>query len=195
MHRETIEYGLLVETALRQVVRDVLGKLQRDEVAQPHHFYITFRTTHSGVDIPDYLHERYPGEMTIVLQHQYWNLEVGETGFCVTLSFNDKQERLVIPYEAIKVFADPGVEFGLQFTVEVDEEADEAEERDDAPIRLERKSPAIVRERGDAGASETNATDGREAVADGDDSDGDDADEQDGKAGANIVALDRFRKK
>ena len=172
MRREKIEYGLLVESALRQVVREVLGRLVRDEVAAPHHFYITFRTEHSAVGMPDYLKERYPREMTIVLQHQYWDLEVGDTGFAVTLSFNDKQERLVVPYEAIKVFADPGVEFGLQFTVDVDEETESQ------PSASVSAGPRRVRPPREVGA-ENNEENG-----DGEPS-----------GGAEIVTLDRFRKR
>ncbi|MEZ5837746.1 MAG: ClpXP protease specificity-enhancing factor SspB [Geminicoccaceae bacterium] len=179
MRQEKIEYGLLVEAALRQVVRDVLGRLMRDEVAQPHHFYITFRTTHSGVVIPEFLLDRYPTEMTIVLQHQYWDLEVGETSFSVTLSFNDKHERLIIPFDAIKVFADPGVEFGLQFTIDVD---DDVVDEDHQPIRLERKT--------DLSVAPTDGEDGGDSA----DADGD-RDETQDKSGAEIVALDRFRKK
>ncbi|MFO1068601.1 MAG: ClpXP protease specificity-enhancing factor SspB [Geminicoccaceae bacterium] len=118
MARERVEYGRMVEAALRTVVRDVLRRLATDGLPPPHHFYITFRTTHPEVEMPDHLRERYPGDMTIVLQHQYWDLQVDDTGFSITLSFNDQLQRLRIPYTAIKVFADPGVEFGLQFTLE-----------------------------------------------------------------------------
>lgn len=93
------------EAALRTVVRDVLRRLAGDGLP-PHHFYITFRTTHPGVEMPDYLRERYPDDMTIVLQHQYWDLQVEEDGFVVTLSFNDQLQRIRVPHNAIKVFAD-----------------------------------------------------------------------------------------
>jgi uncharacterized protein len=118
MRRSRIDYGRLVEGALRTVVRDVLGGLAKEGAPPPHHFYITFRTHHPGVAIPEFLRDRYPTDMTIVLQHQFWDLAVDEEGFAVTLSFNDQMQRLRIPFTAIKVFADPGVEFGLQFTLE-----------------------------------------------------------------------------
>ena len=118
MRRSRIDYGRLVEGALRTVVRDVLGGLAKEGAPPPHHFYITFRTRHPGVAIPEFLRDRYPVDMTIVLQHQFWDLAVDEEGFAVTLSFNDQMQRLRIPFTAIKVFADPGVEFGLQFTLE-----------------------------------------------------------------------------
>ena len=80
-----------------------------------HHFYVTFETDHPGVEIPDHLRARYPDEMTIVLQHQFWGLEVEEERFAVTLSFNDRHERLTVPLEAVTAFADPAVKFGLRF--------------------------------------------------------------------------------
>src|SRR3546814_1932573 len=85
-----------------------------------HHFYITFRTDHLDSEIPDALREHYPGEMTIVLQHQFWGLEVGDEQFCVTLSFADVPHRLVVPFAAVTAFADPSVRFGLQFDVDRD---------------------------------------------------------------------------
>jgi uncharacterized protein len=123
MRPSRIDYGRLVENALRTVVRQVLVKLGTEGLSSPHHFYITFRTQFPGVEIPAFLRERYPNEMTVVLQHQFWDLEVDEQSFSVTLSFNDQPHRLVIPFEAIKVFADPGVEFGLQFTLESEGDA------------------------------------------------------------------------
>ena len=167
MRRSRIDYGRLVESALRTVVRDVLQRLGNEGTAPPHHFYITFRTRHPGVVIPEFLRDRYPVDMTIVLQHQYWDLEVDEQGFGVTLSFNDQMQRLRIPFGAIKVFADPGVEFGLQFTLDDDDaEAPSAE-----PVRLL-----------GAGA--------REAVEDEVE-----APAKELSGGAEIVTLDRFRKK
>lgn len=164
----------MVEAALRTVVRDVLGRLERHEVPDPHHFYITFRTGHPGVEMPDFLFARYPREMTIVLQHQYWDLNAGEDGFGVTLSFNDKPENLYIPYEAIKVFADPGVEFGLQFTLTPEAEDDDATPRQSIPaetVQLPTKPRAVEEESAD------------------------DTEESLPKEGAEIVTLDRFRKK
>jgi hypothetical protein len=108
-------YAELVESALRSVVREILVRLQRDGRRDPHHFYITFRTDHPGVELPDQLRERYPAEMTIVLQHEFWDLDVREHEFVVTLSFNNVRRRLRVPFAAIKIFADPGVNFGLEF--------------------------------------------------------------------------------
>ena len=117
MAGKLLDYNQLVETALRGAVRDALKRVAEFGLPGNHHFYITFRTDQPGVDIPEYLHERYPEEMTIVLQHQYWGLEARETEFQVTLSFNKVPEKLVIPYAALTAFADPSVQFGLQFRV------------------------------------------------------------------------------
>ena len=166
MRRSQIDYGRLVENALRTVVRDVLNGLASEGAPAPHHFYITFRTHHPGVAIPEFLRDRYPTDMTIVLQHQFWDLTVDDDGFAVTLSFNDQMQRLRIPFAAIKVFADPGVEFGLQFTLEED-----GDRRPGEPIKL-------------LGGV------GRQAEAGGDGEAGGPA-----EGGAEIVTLDRFRKK
>ena len=104
MRRSRIDYGRLVESALRTVVREVLERLGKEGVSPPHHFYITFRTHHPGVAMPEFLRDRYPVDMTIVLQHQFWDLEVDEHAFAVTLSFNDQLHRMRIPFSAIKVF-------------------------------------------------------------------------------------------
>jgi len=115
MAEDLFRYDLMVENALRGVVRDALLRALAHGLPGNHHFYLTFRTRAPGVEIPPYLIERYPDEMTIVLQYQYWNLEVEDRRFSVMLSFNDVRERLVVPFEALTGFADPSVQFGLQF--------------------------------------------------------------------------------
>lgn len=105
----------MVETALRGVVREAVSRVAKHGLPGAHHFYITFRTTAPGVALPDYLRAKYPDEMTIVLEHQFWDLEVGADGISVTLSFQNRPERLSIPFAAITAFADPSVKFGLQF--------------------------------------------------------------------------------
>ncbi len=112
-----LRYDRMVEEALRGVVGKALSQVAKRGLPGDHHFYITFRTDDPGVRIPDHLHQRYPGEMTIVLQHQFWGLEVGDEAFSVTLSFSDVPERLTVPYAAVVAFADPSVRFGLQFDV------------------------------------------------------------------------------
>ena len=139
MAKDRLHYGRLVEDALRTVVRDVLKRTAKEGLLGQHHFYITFRTGDPGVEIADYLRERYPTEMTIVIQHQYWDLQVDDEKLAVSLSFNNMPERLVIPFRAIKVFADPGVEFGLQFTLESEPAPAEV-----APLALPPAPPATV---------------------------------------------------
>jgi hypothetical protein len=121
MGSDDLRYDRMVEDALRSVVRRALIHVAEHGLPGNHHFYITFRTDHRESDIPAALRERYPGEMTIVLQHQFWGLEIGEQQFCVTLSFSDVPHRLVVPFAAVTAFADPSVRFGLQFDVEATE--------------------------------------------------------------------------
>ena len=123
-----LRYDEMVENALRGVVSQALRHVLEYGLHGDHHFYITFHTDFPGVRIPKRLKERYPEEITIVLQHQFWDLLVGEEHFEVTLSFDKKSELLVVPFAAISAFADPSVKFGLQFAVEeIEEDEDSAE--------------------------------------------------------------------
>ena len=112
---EPYRYDIMVERALRGVVKNALQEVVELGLTDDHHFFITFRTDLDEVEIPEYLKERYPGEMTTVLQHQFYDLEVKKDYFTVMLSFNNVPERLKIPYDAITIFADPSVNFALQF--------------------------------------------------------------------------------
>lgn len=112
---DSLRYDKMVEGALRGVVRQAVEEVMKDGLPGDHHFYITFMTDYPGVDIPDYLKERYPGEMTIVLQYQFYDLSVDAEKLSVTLSFNNVPERLTIPLGSISIFADPSVNFALQF--------------------------------------------------------------------------------
>ena len=116
-----IPYDEIVQEALRAVVGRVLGEIQQNgsELPGNHHFYITFKTHAPGVSIPGHLRERFPDEMTIVLQNKFWDLAVDETRFSVGLSFNQMPSKLDIPYSAITAFVDPAVDFGLQFQASV----------------------------------------------------------------------------
>jgi hypothetical protein len=115
MRQDLFQYEKMVERALRGVVRDALKMAARDGLRSAHHFYIGFATQMPGVAIPDHLRTRYPDEMSIVLQHQYWDLDVTEDSFSVTLSFQKQLERLVVPFAAVRSFADPSVNFALEF--------------------------------------------------------------------------------
>ena len=126
-----IPYDEIVQEALRAVVGRVLGSVEESGGTLPggHHFYITFKTAAPGVDIPASLHERFPDEMTIVLQNKFWDLNVTDTGFSVGLSFNQIPSKLSIPFAAITAFVDPAVDFGLQFQAAV-EDSEPAEHED-----------------------------------------------------------------
>ncbi len=115
MAQDLFDYPKMVETALRGVVREALAQTARAGLPGDHHFYVSFRTRAPGVAIPKHLLAKYPEEMTIVLQHQFRALEVGDDGFSVNLSFQNRSERLNIPFIAVTTFADPSVNFGLQF--------------------------------------------------------------------------------
>jgi hypothetical protein len=112
---DRFHYDALVDDALRSVVRRVLVQVAEKGLPGSHHFYISFRSTDPGVELPDYLRAKYPEEMTIVLQHQYWDLVVNDAFFEVTVSFNKQQEHIKVPFMALSAFVDPSVRFGLQF--------------------------------------------------------------------------------
>jgi hypothetical protein len=166
MAEDSLHYDRMVENALRGVLREALTVVVERGLPGDHHFYITLRTDHPGVSLSKQLKERYPTEITIVLQHQYWGLEVREDGFDVTLSFSDVPEPLSVPYDAVTAFADPSVRFGLQFNV-VDAQADD-----------EMPSDEVSRARERQGEPESSPSDA--GVADSPDK---------------VVTLDAFRKK
>jgi hypothetical protein len=111
----SIDYGNLMHDAMRGLIRKVLQDVADNGLPGKHHFFITFDTAHPDAELADWLSDRYPGEMTVVMQHWYDKLEVSEDGFAVTLNFGDAPEPLYIPYDAIRTFVDPSVEFGLRF--------------------------------------------------------------------------------
>ena len=111
----TIDYGNLMHDAMRGLIRRVLEGVAADGLPGEHHFFITFDTNHPDVEMADWLSDRYPGDMTVVMQHWFDNLDVGDEGFAVTLNFGDSPEPIYIPYDAIQTFVDPSVEFGLRF--------------------------------------------------------------------------------
>ncbi len=133
----TIDYGNLMHRAMRGLIQNVLTDVAENGLPGQHHFFITFDTMHPDVEIADWLSDRYPEEMTIVMQHWFENLDVTDEGFSVTLNFGDAPEPLYVPYEAIRTFVDPSVEFGLRFEKQDDEDDDDTAptpvEDDDAP--------------------------------------------------------------
>ena len=138
-------YDKLVEDALRGAMVTALRRAAEQGLPGDHHFYISFRTDDPGVDIGDQLKATHPEEMTIVLQHQYWDLEVGDRAFSVALSFNRLRQTLTVPYQAVTAFADPSVKFGLQFQ-------GAAEAGGSAP-RIDPAEPPAADEAADAPAS------------------------------------------
>jgi len=135
---QSIDYGNLMHSAMRGLIQEVLMGVAETGLPGQHHFFITFDTMHPDVEIADWLSDRYPEEMTIVMQHWFDGLEVTDEGFSVTLNFGDSPEPLYIPYDAIRTFVDPSVEFGLRFETQ-DEDDDPAptpvedDEADDKP--------------------------------------------------------------
>jgi hypothetical protein len=121
MATDLIRYDLLAQEALRGVVRRVLTDAARDGLPGDHHFYVSFKTAHPGVRISSRLREKYPDEITIVLQHQFWDLTISDTGFEVGLSFGGAPELLLVPFDAVSGFFDPSVQFGLKFEVITEE--------------------------------------------------------------------------
>jgi uncharacterized protein len=128
MASDLIRYDLLVQDALRAVMRKVLTDAAREGLPGEHHFFITFKTRAPGVRLSNRMREQYPKEMTIILQHQFWDLTVGDQAFEVGLSFHGKSETLLIPFDAVTGFFDPSVEFGLKFELaaEADDQPSEA---------------------------------------------------------------------
>ena len=129
-----IDYGGMMHRAMQRLIADVLDAVAREGLPGDHHFFITFDTRDPDVEMADWLRERYPEEMTIVIQHWFDSLEVRPEGFAITLNFGDSPEPLYIPFDALRTFVDPSVEFGLRFETQVedDEDEDEDEDEDDA---------------------------------------------------------------
>lgn len=192
-----IRYDLLAQEALRGVVRRVLVDAARDGLPGDHHFYISFDTRAPGVRLSQRMREKYPEEMTIVLQHQFWDLNVTEHTFEVGLSFGGVPERLLVPFSALKGFFDPSVKFGLQFEIaeaEATEDVPEEEANPSAPTPLPTPSPVRALR---GAASEPALASARKADGEADKAPAakDENAEEKPQAGAEVVRLDVFRKK
>jgi hypothetical protein len=142
MSKDLIRYDLLVQDALKGVVRKVVADAAKEGLPGEHHFYISFRTDFPGVRLSNRLREKYPQDMTIILQHQFWDLAVTEHGFEVGLSFSGVPERLSIPFDAVSGFFDPSVQFGLKF--ELGGEAEVAPAQPERPTRGAASEPALA---------------------------------------------------
>ena len=213
MSKDHIGYDNLVDNAMRGAMREVMLRVAENGLLGSHHLYITFRTGYPGVEIPDYLRDRYPDELTIILQHQFWGLEVTEQGFSVTLSFNKSRDHVSVPFAALTRFADPGVKFGMQFEFKstsgpgklqlvggADEVLAEAEE--DGSLADDTTEFGANRDVADEPSAAAEADDANLAeLAEDDTGDSENIREtaqDDGEsndAGAEVVTLDSFRKK
>ena len=148
MSTDLIRYDLRVQEALRGVVRRVLSDAAKDGIAGDHHFYISFDTQAEGVRLSNRLRQQYPERMTIVLQHQFWDLIVSDEGFEVGLSFKNVPERLYVPFDALMEFYDPSVQFGLKFeTMSETAEAAESEPKRPEPKQAPASVPALPKPR------------------------------------------------
>lgn len=127
----SIDYGNLMHRAMRSLIQSVLTDVGANGLPGAHHFFITFDTTHPEVEMADWLKARYPAEMTIVIQHWFENLVVTDEGFTITLNFGNQPEPMVIPFDAVRTFVDPSVEFGLRFESHAEDDEDEDEDEDD----------------------------------------------------------------
>lgn len=191
MADDQIRYDILTQEALRGVVRKVMAEVARTGLPGEHHFFITFATHAPGVRVSSRLLAQYPEEMTIVLQHQYWDLTVNEHAFEVGLSFKGIPERLLIPFTAVKAFTDPSVEFGIRF--EIAQKSGQSAER-----------PRLVEDAGEDAPEQDAMPDAAEAVAAGAGAeeipvppaeDGHDKPALPAANEAQVVSLDAFRKK
>ena len=190
---DTLTYDVWVEEALRTVISRSLTEISKYGLQGDHHFYITFLTQGEGVEIPGYLRAQHPNDMTIVLQHQFDNLIISDHQFEVTLTFNGKSERLVIPFAHIVAFADPSVNFGLQLKVPhslLDEDEDDLDLSDTTlDITLEDMAGTMneaVTELVFEGSNAEDAPNSDEA--------GDSAADSEPRE-AEVITLDAFRKK
>ena len=141
MHDGDLNYGVMMERALRRVMSDALSQVAEFGLPGEHHFYITYDTGHPAVVMPAWLREKYPDQITVVLQFEYSDLQVAEDGFSVRMSFSDRPAELFVPFDAVMTFVDPSVEFGLKFDSTTVEDADEDE---DEPDHVEERGSADV---------------------------------------------------
>lgn len=179
MADDHIRYDILAQEALRGVMRKVLGEVAKTGLPGNHHFFITFLTGAPGVRISSRMRERYPEQMTIVLQFQYWDLKVTDTGFEVGLSFSDIPEKLEIPFSAVRGFYDPSVNFELEFDVAPPAAEEEKPEEPVATLQPVASTPRPSRKVEQAAAEAPEGED----------------DDKEPTKGAEVVSLDAFRKK
>lgn len=202
MAEDLIRYDIVIQDALRGAVRKILTEVARIGLPGEHHFYIAFDTNAPGVRISSRLHERYPKEMTVVLQHQFWDLNVTEHAFEVGLSFGGIPEKLFVPFSSIKGFFDPSVQFALEFepgktAEELPEDlVDAARAQARAEATLTEVEQATTRDaEAETAAAPATPAKASKATKSEDTADADDGAEKSDTSGADVVSLDAFRKK
>jgi hypothetical protein len=187
MAEDHIRYDILAQEALRGVMRKVLQEVQRTGLPGNHHFFITFLTGAPGVRVSSRLRERYPEQMTIVLQYQYWDLKVTDAGFEVGLSFSDIPEKLEIPFAAVRGFYDPSVNFELEFDVRAEEtvagEVTPLAKPEPQKPQAAPRPAAVPKQASRKAEAAPEKPEAESAPAEGD------------AKGADVVSLDAFRKK
>jgi len=176
MDKDLLRYDRMVEAALRGVVREAIARVAGFGLPAGHSLYITFKSDFAGVEMPDWLKAQYPEAMTIVLEHQFWDLSADEETFGVTLSFKGRRQRVVVPYAALTAFHDPGVQFGLRF-----DQAQDGDEKSAPAAAPAKSAPALVSPPAQAPAP-SSAASAQPAASD------------EAKT-AQVVSLEAFRKK
>ncbi|MCG7391674.1 ClpXP protease specificity-enhancing factor SspB [Microvirga sp. ACRRW] len=199
--KDLIRYDLLVQDALKGVVRKVLID-SKDGLPGEHHFYISFQTDFPGVRLSNRLREKYPQEMTIVLQHQFWDMNVTEHTFEVGLSFSGVPERLLIPFDALTGFFDPSVQFGLKFDGQDDEEDEDIAEAPPAPQPIRGSDPVELKQPRKAAPAEKKSAPEKAPAAKAEEAPSEavptpkpEAADANASGTAEVVSLDAFRKK
>ena len=221
MTDDTIRYDLIVQDALRDAVRKILTNVSNDGLPGEHHFFITFKTEAPGVQLSDRMRQEYPDEMTVVLQHQFWDMNVDDDHFEVGLSFRNVPEKLSVPFSAMTGFADPSVQFALRFETDVDDDAPGADiaGNDSKPgggkpnalaLQTDTSDPAFLAARqqkreqekfrigksgfGDQSAAANTPAENADDPASQDEA-SEDADAEVASADSKVVSIDAFRKK
>lgn len=200
MPKDMIRYDVLAQEAFRGLVKKVLAEVAHAGLPGEHHFYIIFDTRAPGVRISARLKERYPDEMTIVIQHQYWELVVNETSFEIGLSFSGVPEKLVVPFASIRGFFDPSVEFAVQFPL-VDESGNAADMPEEGPLKAigpasgePKAAPRLAAKATGSKESAAKPAEAAKAKANSEPKP-DDKPADEPKATPTVVSLDAFRKK
>ena len=191
---DLIRYDILTQDAMRGVVKKIITETAKVGLPGEHHFFVSFLTNFPNVRLSTRMRERYPDEMTIVIQHQYWDLKANDNGFEIGLSFDDIPENLSIPYDAIKGFFDPSVQFGLQFDVN-DDQDEEAYEASLGDIESSEPTTLEPKKRNTKKSTDEKTKSTPKSDSESGDTDLKDNDDKDGTSGAEVVSLDAFRKK